>query len=273
MALSWCKVASNLDSHPKIRQAGHLGREVFLFALRRNAEPGNPVPGRIPKQELADWYVADLLMLSKEDATAGLTAAIEAGLLRDEGDAYQIVAWKAGWGRGSDGSAERTARWRENKQLRGCDADGDVTDRRDGHSDDGDVEERRGEEKDRPDSGDLEIAGILIAKIVKNQPRCKLAKLPPAEVEKRKAKWADHVRLMRERDGHSREEIIQVIDWCQADSFWRGNIMSTEKLRDKWDTLVAQMSRSKPSAPRVIQQTRPDIDDDEPPLFTFREVK
>lgn len=47
MAESWCKVASDLDSDPKIRRAGRLGREVFLFVLRRNARPGNPIPGLV----------------------------------------------------------------------------------------------------------------------------------------------------------------------------------------------------------------------------------
>ena len=117
MGVSWCKVASNLDSHPKIRRAGRLGREVFLFALRRNAEPGNTGDGRLPAEELADWYIADQLLMSVTEAVTGVTAAVTAGLLALEGDSYLIVGWKEGWGKDNGSGAERTARWRENRKI------------------------------------------------------------------------------------------------------------------------------------------------------------
>jgi uncharacterized phage protein (TIGR02220 family) len=117
VALSWCKVASNLDTHPKVRKAGRNGREVFLFALRRNAEPGNPIPGRIPKDELEPCYLADLLQMPECDAVTGVTAAVTAGLLALDGDSYAIVSWKDGWGKDNGTGAERTARYRENKKL------------------------------------------------------------------------------------------------------------------------------------------------------------
>jgi hypothetical protein len=123
MAAHWCKVASNLDSHPKIRRAGRLGREVFLFALRRNAEPGNPVPGRLPADELEPWYVADQLQMSEVEAVTGVTAAIAAGLIAKDGNSYVIVSWKDGWGKGGGTNAERQARHRENKKLRDSDCD------------------------------------------------------------------------------------------------------------------------------------------------------
>lgn len=53
-------------------------------------------------------------------------------------------------------------------------------------------------------------------------------------------KWADQVRLMRERDDRSEEEIIDMIRWCQQDSFWQANILSTQKLREKFDQLQAK---------------------------------
>jgi len=132
MAAHWCKVASNLDTHPKIRKAGRLGREVFLFALRRNAEPGNPVAGRIPADELEPWYVADLLQMSCDEAVTGVTAAVTAGLLVKDGASYVIVSWKDGWGKDNSNGAARTAKWRENKKVeksdKACDAR-DVTQR------------------------------------------------------------------------------------------------------------------------------------------------
>ena len=62
MTQSWCKVDSALDSHPKVRMAGNFGRQVFEFALRRNAIPGNAVPGLLPGLVLEPWFIADQLM-------------------------------------------------------------------------------------------------------------------------------------------------------------------------------------------------------------------
>lgn len=113
---SWCKVASNLDSHPRIRRAGRNGREVFLFALRRNAEPDNPVPGRVPAVMLEPWYVADQLMMTEAEAVTGVTAAVTAGLLVQDGDQFVISGWEGDWGKRPLEGKERTAKWRESQK-------------------------------------------------------------------------------------------------------------------------------------------------------------
>ena len=51
-------------------------------------------------------------------------------------------------------------------------------------------------------------------------------------------------RLLR-IDGRTYSEVLMVINWCQTDEFWLSNIRSTEKLRDKFDTLLGQMMRGK----------------------------
>lgn len=58
--------------------------------------------------------------------------------------------------------------------------------------------------------------------------------------------WADDVRLMRERDKRTIHEIRQVFGWSNKDSFWRRNILSPGKLRDKFDDLVIKMPRGAP---------------------------
>lgn len=147
MALSWCKVASNLDSHPKIRKAGRNGREVFLFALRRNAEPGNPIPGRLPTDELEPWYLADQLQMPETDAVTGVTAAVTAGLLVLDGNSYLIVGWEQGWGKDNGTGAERTARYRENKKLQTSVTGVTSPNVTSSLGDTGDTEEKRLEEK------------------------------------------------------------------------------------------------------------------------------
>ncbi len=145
MSSSWCKVASNLDSHPKIRRAGRNGREVFLFALRRNAEPNNRRRGFVAKEQLEPWYIADQLQMPEDDAANGLESAQRAGLLREEPDAWAIVGWDdREWGRFAKDGAERTADWRKRKAANA--GDDSVTVRDGGDGCDG-IEEIRGEEK------------------------------------------------------------------------------------------------------------------------------
>lgn len=57
--------------------------------------------------------------------------------------------------------------------------------------------------------------------------------------------WSNDFRLMREKDNRELQEIKDVIDWCQADPFWQGNILSAKKLREKFDQLTIQMNSKK----------------------------
>lgn len=110
---SWCKVSASLDTHPKIRKAGNLGRQVFEFALRRNAELD--LGGFIPSSHMESWYLADVLMLSGHDrdtsgqdqATAGLSRAVQAGLLASVDGGYEIVGWDDEWSKQPKTEAER----------------------------------------------------------------------------------------------------------------------------------------------------------------------
>jgi hypothetical protein len=49
--------------------------------------------------------------------------------------------------------------------------------------------------------------------------------------------WRDSCRLMLDKDGRTIDEIRGAIVWSQADEFWRSNILSMPKLRDKYDQL------------------------------------
>lgn len=51
-------------------------------------------------------------------------------------------------------------------------------------------------------------------------------------------KWANTLRLMRERDNRSEEEIATIWQWVRGDSFWSSNILSPEKLRKQFDQLL-----------------------------------
>lgn len=57
-------------------------------------------------------------------------------------------------------------------------------------------------------------------------------------------RWHDAARLMLEHDGRSEEQVHRAIDWCQDDEFWRSNILSMPKLREKYDQLRLAANRS-----------------------------
>ena len=68
------------------------------------------------------------------------------------------------------------------------------------------------------------------------------------------AKWRDAARLMLDRDGRTEAEVLGAIDWCQADEFWRANVLSLPKLREKYDQLRLQAQRRN-GGPNRQQQT------------------
>lgn len=60
-------------------------------------------------------------------------------------------------------------------------------------------------------------------------------------------KWPDTIRLMRERDGHSLEQIRAMFAWANNDPFWRANILSPDTLRKQWPKLEAKRNTTKQS--------------------------
>jgi hypothetical protein len=63
------------------------------------------------------------------------------------------------------------------------------------------------------------------------------------------AKWRDAARLLIDKDGRTEQQVHDAIDWCQDDEFWRANILSMPKLREKYDQLQKQaMRKSRPQA-------------------------
>lgn len=78
--------------------------------------------------------------------------------------------------------------------------------------------------------------------------RDELAKENPLAVKLKRANleaWADEFRKMRELDGHNPDDIATVALYVLQSEFWRPNIQSPSKLRDKWDTLTAQILNKK----------------------------
>lgn len=75
-----------------------------------------------------------------------------------------------------------------------------------------------------------------------------LADLVAANCDGRRPKpgkgWYDAARLMLDNDHLSESDIERVMRWATNDSFWRSNIMSMPKFREKFATLKLRMGTS-----------------------------
>jgi len=70
--------------------------------------------------------------------------------------------------------------------------------------------------------------------------------------------WADDMRKLIEIDQVDKHLAKQVMDWVTQDSFWRTNVLSAKKLRDKFVELAIKMNADKkPSQPKQKPQYDP----------------
>ncbi len=82
------------------------------------------------------------------------------------------------------------------------------------------------------DSVSFKLASYLWKLIYQNFPKTK-----PPDLQR----WARPVDLMIRVDKREPDDIGRVIEWSQKSEFWKSNILSTEKLRKQFDTLLAKM--------------------------------
>ncbi|RBO90598.1 hypothetical protein DES48_1302 [Paraliobacillus ryukyuensis] len=100
---------------------------------------------------------------------------------------------------------------------------------------------------------DMSLAELLYSKILENNPEHKKPNLE---------KWADDFRKMRNLDDRTEEQIKYLIDWTQSDDFWHRNILSAEKLREKYDQLVIQVKAERKNKHNNVVPIRADQQED-----------
>jgi hypothetical protein len=81
-----------------------------------------------------------------------------------------------------------------------------------------------------PEPAALALAQKLLSRIRERDPAAKDAAVA----------WAADIEKLHRLDGRPWAEIDRVLEWSQADHFWRRNILSGGKLREKFPTLVQQ---------------------------------
>ena len=109
------------------------------------------------------------------------------------------------------------------------------------------------QKKAKYDEEDMKLAELLITLIQANTPEWTL--------KGNKDTWAEHIAKLHRIDGRTYEQIEYMIRWTQADPFWRQNILSTAKLREKFNDLIPKLKasvtknvadREKASKPKMI---------------------
>ena len=89
---------------------------------------------------------------------------------------------------------------------------------------------------------DIRLTQLLIDKMTENNPNSSiLRRLTP----KRQEVWIDECRKLRGIDKRTPEQIEQIIIFSQDDSFWKANILSMPKLREKFDQLWLKAKKEK----------------------------
>lgn len=211
----------------------------------------------------------------------------------NEDGAIEIVNWEKhqnidGMDRVKKLGAERVKRYRERKKLDGkSNVTGNVTVTGSNATDsdsDSDTESdnkkngptfaepsppdqpRENKTKKEPkhyatDSAEYELASHLLERIIGNNPDYEKKKLmQPAYRERKLQKWADVIRLTIERDGHTPQQIHNMIDWAQNNDFWWPNILSASKLRDQYEKLKSQAlaERKAPHGKTQVRESLPD---------------
>lgn len=91
--------------------------------------------------------------------------------------------------------------------------------------------EKPPKQKPSPSPDDLAVARTILEGVRSIVPNHK-----PPDLDR----WAETIRLMRERDNRSHTEIVEIFQWANRDHFWKANILSPDKLREKFDQLTAQ---------------------------------
>jgi len=86
-----------------------------------------------------------------------------------------------------------------------------------------------------PSEFELKCVDLLIKSCLK---QFENSKVP--DTKKRKTDWAAHINKLIRIDGISEKDILDTLNFAINDDFWKPNIRSTKKFREKFETLFLQ---------------------------------
>lgn len=252
--MAWIESHESLPSHPKTKRMCRLlkispviavGHLHFLWWWAMNhAQDG--CLDRYDADDIADacgWY---------GDVNLFYNALIDSGFIDESETGFIIHDWHDYAGklialRQKDADRKRNSRGKKD-ESEGSPADIQRTS--DGHLEDSDgrrtesirnpnpnlnqnLKPNKELKEYRPET--IDLTRHLIFWMQRNNPNAKI----PANLDK----WNDEMDKLERLDNYDYMKIRSAIDWCQQDSFWKSNILSVSKLRDKIGTIIMQMQR------------------------------
>lgn len=245
MAADWIKMRTDLLSHPK----------VVRILSATNADKFRAIGGLHVVWSVFDTHTTDGILrgytpdlMDHIIGWPGFSAAmIDVGWLHYDGQKTLSMPefiehnGKSAKRRAEDQKRKRDAR-RDPEDVRKAsakDADKKRTRDRDRDRDREDIGEGKPSPSASPD--DERLASWIFDKVLEAVPGTKPPNL---------TKWANTIRLMRERDGLAHRQIAELFSWANKHSFWRTNVLSPDKLREKFPQLAAKKNEEESHATR-----------------------
>lgn len=264
--MTWFKVDDNFALHPKALLAGNAALGGWTRA------------GAWCAQQLTDGQIPAGILPSLGIRTRDAEALVKAGLWERTEAGYRFHAWEEYQPTRSEIEADRAATRKRQQEWR--DRQRDIRDRNAVTNGVGNGVTNAAPTRPDPtiskrlssptaDAADDQESRVDVERLCRH-----LADRIEANGSKRPTVtkgWRDACRLMLDRDGRTEEQVRRCIDWCQDDEFWKGNILSMPKLREKYDQLrlrAVNGSGAKPldpghsSSPWTPEPPPRDIEDD-----------
>jgi hypothetical protein len=202
-----------------------------------------------------DGYVTDRQMKVRvgrglRDVPGRLRSLVEVGLLVAVDDGYVSRSWQK-WNRSADDIGRYLAKDRERKARKhGGEGPNSARNGTGFQSDSSDQSKAKQSKSIEAKASSSEVADatlrpdvISLLNLLDEEIRKNGGKVPS-----RTKKNADAARLMLDRDNIPAADVAGAIRWSQADEFWRSNILSMSKLREKYDQLRLAAQRKPPAA-------------------------
>lgn len=257
--MSWFRIDDGLHDHRKARRAGKAAMGVWLLAGSWCAFHGTD--GFVPANVLPRWG-------NRTDARKLVDAGLWTEAERDGEQGWTFHDWTFFNPPAIVSEAKRVKeresgllgnhkRWHESRGITDPDCQHcyRVPDREPDRE--GDSGTRSGQNRTVPEPVPLPVSPdgekILRADV---EAICQhLADRIAEDGSKRPTiteKWRQQARLLLDADGRNEQEVHAAIDWCQSHQFWRSNILSMPKLRERYDQLrkQAMQERNAPASTR-----------------------
>jgi hypothetical protein len=232
----WFRMYAEFAADPKMQSMDETlqRRYIMLLCLKCNGD----------LEKLNEDELLCALRIDRECLQKTKNVFVQKGLIDEN---WSILNWDKRQFK-SDSSAARVRRYRDketeqkSRPLQKRYSNGDVTPPDTDTDTDTDTDKRL--KRYTSDSDEIRLSEHLFNHILKNNPKAKAPNIQS---------WAQSIDKMIRTDNRSVQDIKAVIEWCQQDSFWKCNILSTKKLRDKFDQLAVTMRNTKTKSGNYLQ--------------------